>query len=127
MEDKYLMYQTSSGKSGYQRMRLKEVRIQEDPHLLALKLEQLTEGEGNAIVVSPAEGISITVARMLEVGGLEFAPYRYAVIYEADTPETYAVFYVGKGGDIMWITGPKKRTFERVWNEFNRTLQAAAA
>ncbi len=121
------MYHTSTGKSGVQKLRLQPAYSNEAPHLLAFKLEQLTEGAESSCVLSSNTGITITAARMLEMEGLLFTPFRYAVIYESDNPDIYAVFYVSRSGEVTWIAGPKKITFEKVWSEFNQALKQAAA
>ena len=123
MEKQTFFYSTSSGKSGTSTLRLKAVKTSELASALALQFEQLTSGPTKELVVEGKNGAKITVARMLECGGLMAEKYRYGLIYEGARPQCYAVFYASELGQITWIAGPKGITFERAWREFREGLQ----
>jgi hypothetical protein len=124
MEKQTFYYSTASGKSGVSTLRLKPVRSEESDTVLALQLEQLTSGPTHEIVVEGENGAKVTTARILRSGGLwPKDDFRYAVIYEGEKPQSYAVFYVSQTGQITWIAGPKSVSFDKAWREFQAGLQ----
>jgi len=123
MEKQTFYYSTSTGKSGTSAVRLKSVQTEVNSAMLALQLEQLTAEPATEMVVEGESGAKISVASIRCSGGMWGSDFRYAVIYEGVRPQSYAVFYASKCGEVTWIAGPKSVSFDKVWREFRAGLQ----
>ena len=123
MNESHLYYVNSSGALASCRARMKRVKTAMPPDILALEFKQITEGLLTELVVDGQLGARITVARLRSMLEDPASDFRYALIYEKDSPRSYSVFYITDCGEVTWICGPKKLTFQVAWKEFQQGLQ----